>query len=221
MKPAYIHLIRHAQSEANADRRIYGTIPDHKINLSEFGRRQAHEAGRQFRGTLGRLSGKRPIAVYLSPFARTRQTCDEFLKGMEISPGQLYLKHENQEIREQEFGHFHSQAELDRIEKERNDYGTFYYRIPDGESGADVYSRCALFLETLYRDFKKRDYPRHVLIFSHGLTIRLLIMRWLHFTHEQFEEMKNPENTGITTLRLNPKTDKYELVKPFPKWKEP
>jgi len=42
-------------------------------------------------------------------------------------------------------------------------------------------------------------------------------MRWLHFTHEQFEEMKNPENAGITTLRLDAR-GKYQLAKPFPKY---
>jgi broad specificity phosphatase PhoE len=225
MKPLHIHLIRHGQSEANANHALYATIPDYKIQLTPLGRNQAFEAGKNFRETVHpRILGCKmpwrlvaPIAIYLSPFTRTRQTCDEFLQGLALPPRSLYCKYENQEIREQEYGHFRTLNEAARIEKERNAYGTFYYRIPDGESGADVYSRCALFLETLYRDFQKPDYPKRVIIFTHGLTLRLLIMRWLHLTHEQFEDMKNPENTEMTTLRLN-KSGKYELTKPFPKY---
>ena len=54
---------------------------------------------------------------------------------------------------------------------------SFYYRIPDGESGADVYDRVSTFLETLYRDFAKPDYPENTIIVTHGMTLRLFFMR--------------------------------------------
>jgi len=41
--------------------------------------------------------------------------------------------------REQDWGHLREFAVNRIIQKERLAYGVFYYRIPDGESGADVY----------------------------------------------------------------------------------
>ena len=39
---------------------------------------------------------------------------------------------------------------------ERREFGSFYYRFPEGESGADVYDRVTDFLGSLNREFKVR-----------------------------------------------------------------
>lgn len=84
--------------------------------------------------------------------------------------------------------------------KTRDEFSTFYYRIPDGESGADVYDRVSTFLDTLHRDFEKHNYPENVLIVSHGLTIRLFLMRWFHWSVEEFENLHNPKNCQIIIM---------------------
>ena len=48
-----------------------------------------------------------------------------------------------------------------------------YFRIPDGESAADVYDRVSDFFNTLYRDFEKKDYPDNAIMITHGMGIRL------------------------------------------------
>ena len=45
MRPKRIILIRHGNSEGNADRERYATIPDHALNLTAEGEQQACKPG--------------------------------------------------------------------------------------------------------------------------------------------------------------------------------
>ncbi|GMG19466.1 unnamed protein product [[Candida] boidinii] len=77
-------------------------------------------------------------------------------KNLKISH-QIY---EEPRMREQDFGNFQSTSEeMQKIWKERAHYGHFFYRIPHGESAADVYDRCAGFNETLFRQFNTDKFP--------------------------------------------------------------
>lgn len=44
---------------------------------------------------------------------------------------------------------------MPEIMRERRSIGAFYYRFPDGESGADVYDRVDNFVEHLHRKFRR------------------------------------------------------------------
>jgi broad specificity phosphatase PhoE len=83
--------------------------------------------------------------------------------------------------------------------------------LPNGESGADVYDRVSDFFGTLHRDFEKEDYPQHAVIITHGMTIRTFLMRWFHWTVEQFEECANPANCQILVLEKGG-DGKYHLL---------
>jgi len=52
-----------------------------------------------------------------------------------------------------------------------------FYRIPFGESGADVYDRVSTFLDTLHRAFESPDFPSTMILVGHGLLNRLFFMR--------------------------------------------
>jgi broad specificity phosphatase PhoE len=93
---------------------------------------------------------------------------------------------------------------------ERNEFSTFYYRIQDGESGADVYDRVSTFFETMFRDFERDDFPENVVIVTHGMTLRLFLMRWFHWSPEEFENVRNPYNAQHFVLRKQ-KDDIYKL----------
>jgi broad specificity phosphatase PhoE len=118
---------------------------------------------------------------------------------------------EDPRIRELDWGHLRHPNENEEISKQRDDFSTFYYRIPDGESGADVFDRVSTFLETMFRDFNKSDFPQNTLIVTHGLTLRLFLMRWYHWTVEEFEELSNPRNCQIVVMQKRP-DGKYELT---------
>lgn len=203
MKPKRIILVRHGESEGNADREMYETTPDYKLNLTNLGRTQALEAGNVIKSIIGNES----VYAYLSPYYRTRQTFAEIKKAI---GNNIMRSLEDPRIRELDWGHLRHPDENEEIMRERNGFSTFYYRIPDGESGADVYDRVSTFLETLYRDFKKDDYPENTLIITHGMTLRLFLMRWFHWSVEEFETLKNPKNCQIVTMeRMN---NKYRLT---------
>ena len=204
MKPRRIILIRHGQSEGNADQMAYSRTQDYKLNLTETGREEAKNAGRK----ISELIGEEGLYVYVSPYFRTRQTYDEISKSVSQNVTQTT---EDPRLREQDWGHLRHPDDSKLIENERDEYGTFYYRIPSGESGADVYDRVSTFFETIHRDFSKEDFPENVLIVTHGLTLRLFLMRWLHWSVEMFERAASPANCQIVIMEKQ-EDDRFQLV---------
>ncbi|MDJ0851054.1 MAG: histidine phosphatase family protein [Myxococcota bacterium] len=209
VRPKRIILVRHGESEGNVDRTRYESIPDYAVSLTDTGRAQATRAAEEIRGIIG----DETIHAYVSPFHRTRQTFEEIAK---VLVDNLAESVEDPRIREQEWGHLRGQVENDEIVRERDDYSTFYYRIPDGESGADVFDRVSTFLETLHRDFRKSDYPKNCLIITHGLTLRLFLMRWFHWSVEEFESLRNPENAQVVVM-VEEANQRYRLLSTLPK----
>lgn len=211
MKPKRIILIRHAESLSNANPDAHATIPDYQIPLTEEGREAALIAGMKL---MHSLPSDAKVAFYVSPFLRTRQTFEAISKA--FVPSNIERVREDPRLREQEWGHLRTAESSDSIDIERKKYGTFFYRIPDGESGADVYDRCTGFLDTFYRDIEKFHFPDNVVIVTHGFTMRVLLMRWLHWSVEEFHALKNPRNLEICELNLYG-DGKYRLEQPFPK----
>lgn len=97
-----------------------------------------------------------------------------------------------------------------RVEKAtRLLYGRFFYRFPNGESAADVYDRITGFRETLKADIDigrfqppgERSPNMNIVIVSHGLTLRVFLMRWYKWTAKQFEGLNNFGNGGDLVLQ--------------------
>lgn len=223
MKPKRIFLIRHGQSEGNVNYDFYKSKPDYTLELTELGNQQALDAGKK----LKEIIGENKIMFYISPLWRTRQTFENIVES--FNP-KNYSWREDPRIREQEWGHLRNVEESYRVEKERDEFGTFYYRIPDGESCADVFDRMSDFFNTLHRDFEKTDFPENCVLVTHGTSIRCLLMRWFHWTVEDFESTGNPYNCEIFEMELQP-NNKYKLNTPLKirdvnrkytfKWKNP
>ena len=141
-----IVLIRHAESEGNVDETMYMRKPDHRIELTEKGKRQAREAGEQLKNLLG---PNETLYVYVSPYLRTMQTLYEL--GQAVGVDRVLGVREEPRIREQDFGNFQD-ATMRELKRERLGFGRFFYRFPNGESAADVYDRVTSFRETLRND---------------------------------------------------------------------
>jgi broad specificity phosphatase PhoE len=203
MKPKRIILLRHGESEGNANKSIYGIKPDYVLELTEKGRSQAKEAGEKLKS----IVAEENIFFYVSPMWRTRTTFEEIVKNFDRKK---IIYREEPRIREQEWGHLRNIDDCENTDRERDAYGTFYFRIPDGESAADVYDRVSDFFGTLHRDFEKQDYPENAILVSHGMTVRIFLMRWFHWTVEQFEEYANPKNCEIIILEID-ENQKYKL----------
>jgi len=204
MRPKRIFLVRHGESEGNANWELYKTIPDWQLLLTKQGSHQAYVAAENLSKEVSREA---LIRIYSSPWKRARQTAEAF-KG--FFPNHVYR--EDPRLREQEWGNYQEAHLAEKIERERDQFGTFFYRMPYGESGADVYDRISSFLDTLHRDFEKPNFPENALIVSHGLTMRLFLMRWFHWSVEQYEALKNPDNCEILEMRQLSNSAKYVLM---------
>lgn len=217
MKPKRIILIRHGESEGNVDKKVYLTKPDYAINLTEKGRKQAEQAGKEIAKLFERkkltFTTKPLVQFYVSPFYRARQTYQEIAKS--FAP---HIMREDPRIREQEWcGKMHKDGYSKIFEEERDVYGHFYYRFLSGESCADVYERVTTFMDTLHRDFEKKDFPENCVIVTHGMTLRVLVMRWFHLSVEEFEYLRNPHNCQYYVLELQA-NNKYKLVTKMEKY---
>ena len=204
MKPNRIILVRHGESEGNVDKGQYLTIPDYALNLTLNGIEQARQAGNEIK----EIIGSEELYVYLSPYVRTRQTYQYIKESVENN---VVKTVEDPRIRELDWGHLRHPDDNEDIIRARDNFSTFYYRIPDGESGADVYDRVSTFLDTLFRDFNKKESPQNALIITPGLTLRLILMRWFHWTVEEFQNLRNPRNCQVVVMQKKA-DDRYELL---------
>jgi broad specificity phosphatase PhoE len=188
-----IKLVRHGESEANIGKVTSQDVGDHEICLSALGHEQARQAGRE----LGRafLAGG---LVYVSPYRRTRQTLEDLLDGAGEGGPDLRSEvrvYEDPRLREVEHGYDPVPPQEDL----RKRHGWFYYRFRGGESPADCYDRTSSFLESMMRQAERRTTDRIVIV-THGLLIRCFVMRFLHLSVEQFDQLANPRNGAIVTL---------------------
>lgn len=205
MKPDRIILVRHGESVGNVNRSAYSKTPDYAIPLTTKGKMDAAMRG----VALKQLIGQNSAFFYVSPFRRTRETFQEIAKAFD--PAQIQYR-EDPRLREQEWcGKLMQEGYDETQEKERFSYGHFYYRFANGESCADVYDRVGSFLDTLHRDFEKPNFPKNCVIVAHGMSLRVFLMRWYHWTVEEFELLRNPLNCqAITMAKQN--DGKYKLT---------
>jgi len=194
--------MRHGESLGNVDEGAYVTTPDWRVPLTEIGREQAYEAGKELKDIIGE-NGK--VFFYYSPYKRTRDTLDELRHH--IKPEQIISTREEPRISEQQFGNFQNMEAVWQSKQERHEFGRFYYRFKEGEAGLDVYSRVSSFISTLVRDcqqYQKAGYDLdevNVVIITHGLSLRLFLMRWFQFSVEEFEDSENPQNAQLIVMK--------------------
>ncbi|MFC7218612.1 histidine phosphatase family protein [Streptomyces polyrhachis] len=210
-RPRRIVLIRHGESEGNVDDTIYEREPDHALRLTERGRGQARAAGERLR----EVFGDERVSAYVSPYRRTQET----LSHLALDPARLRVREEPR-LREQDWGNWQDREEVRLQKSYRDAYGHFFFRFPQGESGADVYDRVGSFLESLHRSFEGPDHPENVLLVTHGLTMRLFCMRWFHWSVAEFESLSNPGNAETRILLLEG-GGRYRLDRPFEHWCTP
>lgn len=217
-------LVRHGESAANTDKSVNRFVANHNVKLTDRGHDQAREAGLVLRQFLQHESfdeeGQRSISFYTSPYCRARQTCNEIIKGIKDLPGVKYDINEEPRMREQDFGNFQSTAdEMKKIWEERAHYGHFFYRIPHGESAADVYDRISSFNESLFRRFQQDDFPNILVLVTHGIWARVFLMRWFRWSYEQFESLKNIPHCQYLIMKKNDK-HRYKLKSHLETWVE-
>lgn len=161
------------------------------------------------------------VLFYTSPYKRTIQTTEGIIKSMK-KHNVSYRIHEESRLREQDFGNFQgTPTEMAKIWKERAHYGHFFYRIPNGESGADVYDRVAGFNETLFRQFSADKFPSVLVLVSHGIWCRVFLTKWFRWSYEKFETFRNLGHCEFLIMEKQPDSHKYALLTPLRTWDDP
>lgn len=165
--------------------------------------------------------------MFASPFARTRQTLRGVLSRVPRS--QVVKVREDPRLREQEFGNLQTREMQEAIWQGWRDVGKFFYRPAEGESAADCHDRISSFFDTLFRVFDSGPQvgrgtgawssgeqqqtdsscqqdtgvdieDSSVVIVTHGLTLRVILMRWFHWSKELFEMTTNPKNCAVIVM---------------------
>lgn len=188
-----LFLIRHGQSVGNVNPQLYQTIKDHNINLTDLGKQQAFEAGKNLKQL---LDPNKTITAIVSPYLRTRETWSEIKKSL----GDFNIQEEETPlIREQEYKIFADQEEQKEKFTERGEFGHFYYRFKNTESVADVYQRSQIFLNSLMLRKLNGQLSDQIIIVSHAIALHTMQMI-IHKTNVEncHEDMKNCEIRVIT-----------------------
>ncbi len=202
----HIFLIRHGESVQSAGLNYDKRVPDHLVELTDEGRRQAYENGAWLKDYCDKNGIDLTRArIWRSPFMRTRQTADEFNRSLGI--GDI---REDITLTEQQYGLFDSVPyetlkeqypnEFAEYERQVQNQGRFYARLPMGESPFDVAVRIHQFFDTIHRDVANGG-PDTLFVFTHGTTLRTFLLRWFHHSPEWYENEYNADYCGIREIK--------------------
>lgn len=140
MLPPRIVVIRHGESMGNVDKEAYRNVPDNLVPLTDNGHEEAKAAGRKLRTKLIQMHGDEMKAFFMtSPYRRTMETTDGLVEAFDDD--EVTGVRSAVQLREQDFGNFQTPTKINADMEERNRFGRFWFRFPNGESGSDVYDR--------------------------------------------------------------------------------
>ena len=119
--PSLILLLRHAESEGNADHTLWRTKPDNLISLTEQGIQEAATAGKRIE-LLFQIYDQRTnnkisrVHIHVSPYERTLQTAKAARRAFEH---RIVRTSPESRIREQEFGNYSLKDSLEQREEQK------------------------------------------------------------------------------------------------------
>jgi len=222
-RPALLVIVRHAESARNqakkgsvyfaddAARRIVRGTPDHLVELTEDGHKQALETGIAIRERFGVFD-----YVYTSGYLRTDQTAHGILAAYTEAERARMRVRMNLFIRERDSGFAYDMTEAEAeaafpwLSEYWHTFGGFMARPPGGESLADVVGRVHTFLDTLFRDRAGQK----ILVVTHGGTIRCFrfaLERWNYEQAQKWPPGQEPANCGVTVYRCAESGDRMDL----------
>ena len=211
-----IFLIRHGESIQNTKENYDLKLPDHKVYLTDKGKKEADEAGLFLKKYLKENNIDISNAtLWVSPYTRTRETAN-------IINNHLLIKDIKEDITliEQRYGLFSDNPieeckrrfpeQFELYDRYYQNDGKFYARLPQGESPYDVSLRIRQFIETLFRDLALGK-DKHFIV-THGTTIRAFILDWFHLSPEWFNSEPNMENCSIRMIKSDELSNFEEYI---------
>lgn len=195
-----IILIRHAQSLANADPRLYKQLEGKSIGLSEEGHRQKYDAARKVLPLLRETPQR--TTLWHGQSKRIIETKDGLLTHLAPYIHEVYP---HSALREINLGLFYGatpEAEAttlkavgDVYDAEKATNGPYHTPYPEGESPHDIQQNLSGFYEQV--DASNSD---TVIVISSGISLRVIAMHYCGLTPEEYALLSNPENASVQLL---------------------
>eukprot|EP00439_Symbiodinium_sp_Y106_P068480 s1502_g11.t1 len=182
----------------NLDKTLFKTKGDNLMELTELGSRQAVAVGKRVK----KVVHDEKVHFYVSPFQRTLQTARNMIFSA-FEPYQVVDVSVDPRIREQEFGNLQGDNFVG-LRQESTKIRRFWYRFPTGESGADVYDRTRQWWDSMMdRHLMEQSGASSIIVVTHGLTMRLILMQLFHWSPNTFHTVWNPDNCAMYVLQKN------------------
>ena len=203
-----ITMIRHAKSRSNTGELQPHLVGDANIDLCAAGHEEAVELGKKLGAKF--LS---TATVFCSTYLRTEQTLDGILSGAGLKREDLKHLVFDDRLVEIDLG----DQDYESQQESRRKIGWFWYRYKNGESAATVLYRVESFLQDMKAfvrkktQGKKNEQVKHIVIITHGMTVRCIIKALLKLSIEQFELMRNPRNCAVMKVSEKRKLEKLGL----------
>ncbi|KAK6139369.1 hypothetical protein DH2020_026877 [Rehmannia glutinosa] len=199
--PKRIILVRHGESAGNIDGTAYTTTPDNKIPLTPQGIDQAKQAGSRICHVVSDAgaSSNWKVYFYVSPYLRTRSTLREI--GRAFPRNRVIGARRN-------VGSENRISEGFCLDLGVQWVAASQHATSKWEGGGEELEASAGFLESLWRDIDMNRLHHdlsndlNLIIVSHGLAIRVFLMKWFKWTVEQFEYLNNLGNCEFRVMQL-------------------
>jgi len=188
-----IYLLRHAETEYNANNQFIGGRSNH-LELSIKGKIQAKE--------IGELLNKSDIQfdkVFCSIANRTRQTLDIILSQAKITNDSIIYSEEIQELSQGDWeGKLRSEIyTTERLAKINSNQWLF--KAPNGESQKEVEERMLSFIEkSIISQYSEGNF----LIVGHGMAFKCLLRGILGISSQMAYKLLI-DNVSLTKLRYD------------------
>ena len=196
--------------------------PDNLCELTSLGRSQARAAGERIRKLLDNRGVISVVVSPFERTLQTLYALQQELGDVEVRRVHIDPRVREQEFGNYQRDMDQLSKEANEARREplaagfelrstdprgfvRPQVGRFYYRRPTGESGADVYDRAATFWDSLlslalnpkdmFLPASQMPNPDDaLLVVTHGLTMRLLLMRYFSWSAQTMAAVYNPGN---------------------------
>lgn len=200
-----VYLVRHGQSEANIDPKLYYKMKDHEIPITPLGIEQAKKVGKELDEI---IANRFSVALISSPYLRAKKTEEHIYNAIhfnkEKQSERYILRQESPLLAERIWGEKLHTLFLKNETKQDTQFDFFY--IPKyGESYLDCYMRVCMFFNLLEKTLKHTDIHTAVIV-THGEWMRMADMFFKGTTVQEYNEQdmfdNHPKNCEIREYTL-------------------
>lgn len=184
--------IRHGQSEANTDVKVYYNKPDHLIELTEKGINQAQNLKTELESQYHVKTNNRIIT---SPWVRAKQTASQIKDISAYGIIEDPLIHEMIVMASFE----EMRTTKDFNDPERHKFSPYWHKTGSSESYADAYARARIFIQDLLLNRYNFYDNENIFIVSHGIFLSMLEVA---LNNQPLEKESHLHNCKYFTHRL-------------------